>query len=160
MPRRRSPDQLSRFGRSIEGWRRHNGLTQRDLAELCGTRQRTLSNWLKADGLPAAVVSVARLAAIVGQPLEELLGLEHDIGPFYSDKSDSPQTKEAPHDTERALAYLALLGRADHPTAVDDPVHALSQLAVDYRCAAAGYRRLCQDLRDAPPRMPERGRSA
>jgi hypothetical protein len=42
----------------------------------------------------------------------------------------------------RARAFLALLGRADHPHAQEDPLHALYQVAVDYRCTAQGYRDL------------------
>jgi len=42
----------------------------------------------------------------------------------------------------RARAMLERLGRADHPDAEQDPIHALYQVAVDYRCSAYGYREL------------------
>ncbi|MDJ0523263.1 MAG: hypothetical protein QNJ90_14430 [Planctomycetota bacterium] len=42
----------------------------------------------------------------------------------------------------RAREMLDRLGRADHPDAETDPIHALYQVAVDYRCSAHGYREL------------------
>ena len=42
----------------------------------------------------------------------------------------------------RARDFLERLGRADHPDAERDPLNALFQIAVDYRCSAHGYREL------------------
>jgi hypothetical protein len=43
---------------------------------------------------------------------------------------------------EQAREFLEALGRGDHPDAHDDPVYALYQVAVDFRCTAYGYRAL------------------
>ena len=40
---------------------------------------------------------------------------------------------------DRARMFLESLGHSDHPLAADDPVYALFQVAVDYRCMAQGY---------------------
>ncbi len=45
-----------------------------------------------------------------------------------------------PADYARVL--LEALGRADHPDAAGNPIYALYQVAVDYRCSAEGYRTL------------------
>lgn len=41
-----------------------------------------------------------------------------------------------------ARMLLEALGRADHPDATSNPIYALYQVAVDYRCSAEGYRTL------------------
>lgn len=52
-------------------------------------------------------------------------------------------------ERERAVQFLELLGRSDHPDAETDPVYALYQVAIDYQCSAHGYRELY--LRKRPP---------
>ena len=52
----------------------------------------------------------------------------------------SQMAREDPHAF--ALRLLALLGREDHPDAASNPIYALYQVAVDYRCSARGYRDL------------------
>jgi hypothetical protein len=55
--------------------------------------------------------------------------------------SSEPPATAAEAD-ERARAFLEALGHADHPDAVGNPIYALYQVAVDYRCTAHGYRTL------------------
>lgn len=43
---------------------------------------------------------------------------------------------------EHAREFLEALGHADHPDAESNPIYALFQVAVDYRCTAKGYRSL------------------
>lgn len=45
-------------------------------------------------------------------------------------------------ERERAMEFLEMLGKSDHPDAVRDPVYALYQVAVDFQCSAHGYRDL------------------
>ncbi len=40
---------------------------------------------------------------------------------------------------DRARMFLESLGHTDHPLAAEDPIYALYQVAVDYRCMAQGY---------------------
>ena len=40
---------------------------------------------------------------------------------------------------DRARMFLESLGHIDHPLAAEDPLYALFQVAVDYRCMAQGY---------------------
>ncbi len=42
----------------------------------------------------------------------------------------------------RARDFLERLGRSEHPDAERDPISALYQVAVDFRCSAHGYREL------------------
>ena len=42
----------------------------------------------------------------------------------------------------RAREFLEALGHGDHPDAAENPIYALFQVAVDYRCTAKGYRSL------------------
>ena len=64
------------------------------------------------------------------------------------DERASPPAKERPTTPDwrsaesRARELLELLGRGDHPDAEGDPIHALYQVAIDYRCSAHGYREL------------------
>ena len=52
-------------------------------------------------------------------------------------------------ERERAIEFLEMLGKSDHPDAERDPVYALYQVAVDFQCSAYGYRDLY--LRKRPP---------
>ena len=52
-------------------------------------------------------------------------------------------------ERERAIEFLEMLGKSDHPDAERDPVYALYQVAVDFQCSAHGYRELY--LRRRPP---------
>ena len=52
-------------------------------------------------------------------------------------------------ERERAIEFLEMLGKSDHPDAERDPVYALYQVAVDFQCSAHGYRELY--LRKRPP---------
>jgi transcriptional regulator with XRE-family HTH domain len=82
MPRRVKEDELSGFGRAVESWRKKYGLSQAVVADLIGTHQRTLSDWLKADGMPGAVYQVARLAQLMGESAEGLLEQDADLAPL------------------------------------------------------------------------------
>ena len=44
-----------------------------------------------------------------------------------------------------------MLGRADHPDAQTNPLSALYQVAVDFRCSAQGYRDLYLGAGSEPP---------
>ena len=54
------------------------------------------------------------------------------------------------HIDPRVLAqlFLAALGRDDHPDSQSNPIYALYQVAVDYRCSADAYRALA-DMAEA-----------
>lgn len=56
--------------------------------------------------------------------------------PPFLDKMD-------PHALAQLL--LAALGRGDHGDRDKNPIYALYQVALDYRCAAEGYRTLVDD---------------
>lgn len=67
-----------------------------------------------------------------------------------SDNTEAPQPPRTPdlipqHAAQslaledRARMFLESIGHDDHPLAVDDPLYALYQVAVDYRCMAQGY---------------------
>lgn len=45
-------------------------------------------------------------------------------------------------ERERAVQFLEMIGKSDHPDAVRDPVYALYQVAIDFQCSAYGYRDL------------------
>ncbi|MDF1701082.1 MAG: hypothetical protein P1V36_07985 [Planctomycetota bacterium] len=45
-------------------------------------------------------------------------------------------------ECERAVEFLEMLGKSDHPDAERDPVYALYQVAIDFQCSAHGYREL------------------
>ncbi len=45
-------------------------------------------------------------------------------------------------ERERAMQFLEMLGKSDHPDAERDPVYALYQVAIDFQCSAHGYREL------------------
>ena len=62
------------------------------------------------------------------------------------DRDVSQLAGEDPHHFARQL--LDLLGRGDHPDAETNPIYALYQVAVDYRCSANGYRALALNDRD------------
>lgn len=79
------------------------------------------------DGTPAEAPSVEKAAARETKRAQALLGDER----------------------ERAMEFLEMLGRSDHPDAEKDPVYALYQVAVDFQCSAHGYRELY--LRKRPP---------
>lgn len=79
MPRLARDDDLSEFGRAVERWRRRYGLSQQVVADLIGTHQRTLSDWLKKDGMPGAVYQVARLATLMGETTEGLLESDAEL---------------------------------------------------------------------------------
>lgn len=57
----------------LEHTRKGLGLTQTQLSEQSGVRQSTIS-MLEAGHLPAAIVSVLRLAQALGRPVEDLFG--------------------------------------------------------------------------------------
>lgn len=82
MPRSTRDDDLSDFGKAVERWRRRYGLSQQVVADLIGTHQRTLSDWLKKDGMPGAVYQVARLALLMGETTEGLLESDADLAPL------------------------------------------------------------------------------
>jgi transcriptional regulator with XRE-family HTH domain len=82
MSRRRKEEGLSSFGKAVEDWRREHGLSQAVVADLIGTHQRTLSSWLRADGMPGAVYQVARLAVLMGESAEGLLEHDADLAPL------------------------------------------------------------------------------
>ena len=54
--------------------------------------------------------------------------------------AEPPATAEEADD--RARDFLEALGHGDHPDADTNPIYALYQVAVDYRCTAKGYRSL------------------
>jgi transcriptional regulator with XRE-family HTH domain len=86
VPRRLEDTDLSEFGRAVESWRREQGLTQAVLAKLIGTHQRTLSDWLRKDGIPGAVHQVAKLAALMGASVEGLVGHDAELAPLRDPK--------------------------------------------------------------------------
>ena len=53
-------------------------------------------------------------------------------------------------ERERAVEFLELLGKSDHPDAERDPVYALYQVAIDFQCSAHGYRELYLRKRPGP----------
>lgn len=53
------------------------------MAALIGTHQRTLSDWLRSDGMPGAVHQMARLAALMGASVEELVGKDAETAPLH-----------------------------------------------------------------------------
>jgi hypothetical protein len=62
--------------------------------------------------------------------------------------STPPTTTEEAE--ERARGFLEAIGHADHPDAEKNPIYALYQVAVDYRCTAHGYRSLYFHREGAP----------
>jgi len=82
MARRVHPDDLSEFGKKVEAWRQAYGISQIVLAQLIGTSQRTLSDWTRIDGMPGAVYQIARLAALMEQPVSGLVGDDACVAPL------------------------------------------------------------------------------
>jgi transcriptional regulator with XRE-family HTH domain len=74
--------ELSNFGQAVEAWREKHQLSQAVVADLIGTHQRTLSGWLKADGMPGAVYQIARLAQLMGESALDLLAEDADLAPL------------------------------------------------------------------------------
>ncbi len=73
MARRRTSADLSEFGKRVEAWRKKHGLSQAVVADLIGTHQRTYSDWLKKDGMPGAVIQIARLSRFMGMEVGDLV---------------------------------------------------------------------------------------
>jgi hypothetical protein len=76
--------------------------------------------------------------------------------PATETTSEAPPAGPVARDeaAERARAFLEMLGRSDHPDAGRDPLHALYQVAVDFRCSAHGYRDLYLARGLGTPRRP------
>ena len=83
MPRRRRPP--TGFGKRLLEFRKAQGLTQIELAELIGSTQRAISYYENEAGYPPTSVLIA-LAEALHVSTDELLGLAHrDAGPLETD---------------------------------------------------------------------------
>ena len=104
-PRRYKDEELSAFGKAVERWRQEKEITQAVLARLIGTHQRTLSHWLRVGGTPDAAHQLARLALLMGTPVEELFAEDADLE-MLRDPAYVEQLLRAAASSRSAQKYL------------------------------------------------------
>lgn len=73
---------MSALGKAVDAWMKERGYCKRVVAGILEVAPRTLGDWMTVERLPTAVPMLAKLAALMGSTVEDLLDIEPDLAPF------------------------------------------------------------------------------
>ena len=109
------------FAENLQAFRKKNGLTQEDLAELLGVSRQAVSKWEQGDGYPE-VEKLLILAEKLGVSLDALMGREVLENAFSAGQSGSVSSYTAAADAVSDAQPAGVMSYVPD-TVGDDPLN-------------------------------------